>query len=493
MKKILILLSVLTISVSVLKAREKKPNFIFILVDDLGKEWVSCYGAKDIKTPNIDKLASEGIKFNKVYSMPQCTPSRVALLSGQYPYKNGWINHYDVPRWGHGARFDPVLNPSYAKELRDKGYKTCAAGKWQISDFRVEPEAMVNAGFDEYCMWTGYESNNEPSEKRYWNPYLHTKDGSRTYEGQFGPDVFCDFVIDFMEKNKQDPMCIYYPMVLTHGPFVHTPHEPNVKSKYDKHCAMVRYTDYIVGKIEKAIDRLGIEDNTYLIFTTDNGTSGTVIGRRDDVYIRGGKAHLSENGINSPFIVKTPNAVKNHDTDALVDFTDIYPTLLDLAGVKSKNKSQLDGQSFAKVINGKATQGKRDWTLSMGGYRAMIGNDGRVKNCFVFRDRILRNDRYKAYVDTLKNIHRIYDLEADPYEQKNLIDEPGLLSVLKQFQTILDDIPNQDNHPKYTKSSESPENVPVKSFNKAAMSSKNRNNMKKLATEKEYEKFKNAN
>ena len=109
---------------------QTKPNFIFILVDDLGKEWISCYGAENIRTPMIDKLASSGIKFNKTYSMPQCTPTRIALLTGQYPYQNGWIDHFDVPRWGHEARFDPFNNPVFAKELKKVGYKTCIAGKW---------------------------------------------------------------------------------------------------------------------------------------------------------------------------------------------------------------------------------------------------------------------------------------------------------------------------------------------------------------------------
>ena len=94
------------------------PNIVLILVDDLGKEWVSCYGAEDIKTPHIDKLAAEGMKFENAYSMPQCTPSRVSILTGQYPNRHGWVNHWDVPRWGARAHFDASKYPSIGNSSR---------------------------------------------------------------------------------------------------------------------------------------------------------------------------------------------------------------------------------------------------------------------------------------------------------------------------------------------------------------------------------------
>ena len=102
-----IFIGILTGCISTNKEEQAKPNLLFILLDDLGKEWISIYGAEDIETPVVDQLARSGMLFNNAYSMPQCTPSRVALMTGQYPWRNGWINHYDVPRWGHGAHFDP--------------------------------------------------------------------------------------------------------------------------------------------------------------------------------------------------------------------------------------------------------------------------------------------------------------------------------------------------------------------------------------------------
>ena len=161
----------------------QKPNILLILADDLGKEWIGSYGAEDIKTPCLDQLAQTGLQFDNFYSTPQCTPSRVCLFTGQYPFHNGWVNHWDVPRWGGGAHFDWNENPSIARLMQTAGYKTVAAGKWQVNDFRVQPEAMIFHGFDNYCMWTGYEAGNPASARRYWNPSIHTKTGSKTYDG----------------------------------------------------------------------------------------------------------------------------------------------------------------------------------------------------------------------------------------------------------------------------------------------------------------------
>ncbi|MEN8228069.1 MAG: sulfatase-like hydrolase/transferase, partial [Bacteroidota bacterium] len=197
---------------------EKRPNIIFIMADDMGKEWVSAYGSEDVVTPNIDRLAQSGMRLDNVYAMPQCTPTRVTLLTGQYPFRHGWINHWDVPRWGGGAHFDKELNPSLGRVMKEAGYKTLTVGKWQINDYRVQPDAMTEHGFDDYCMWTGFETGNPPSAERYYDPYIHTKEGSRTYKGAYGPDLFTDYVINFLRENREEPMFIYYPMVLVHNP-----------------------------------------------------------------------------------------------------------------------------------------------------------------------------------------------------------------------------------------------------------------------------------
>ena len=126
-KKYLLLFSLLSLGSFGKKEIKQKPNILFILLDDMGKEWVSSFNADNIETPNIDKLANEGMHFNNAWSMPQCTPSRITFLTGQYPFRHGWVNHFDVPRWGHGVNYDSDRNPSLPKIMRKAGYKTCIA------------------------------------------------------------------------------------------------------------------------------------------------------------------------------------------------------------------------------------------------------------------------------------------------------------------------------------------------------------------------------
>lgn len=430
-----------------------------MMVDDLGKEWISHYGAEDISTPNIDALAQSGVSFNNVYSMPQCTPTRVTLLTGQYPFRHGWVNHWDVPRWGGGAHFDETVNPSLGVEMKKAGYTTCIAGKWQIDDFRVEPDAFTRNGFDQFCMWTGYEAGVKESANRYQDPYIYTKDGSKTYDGKFGPDIFKEFIIDFINSNKEKPMFIYYPMVLTHTPFVDTPLD-SASTKLGKHKAMVKYTDLITGDIVAALEDAGIRDNTVIIWTTDNGTVGQIIGTRDGVKVKGGKAKTVEPGISEPFIVSWPGkVVSNKISNALIDFTDIFPTALDLAGVKPRkelyagDKSfKIDGYSFKDVLLKGAEDSQREWILGMGGGNNARLTENGVENQFRFRDRVLRNKRYKLCINSKREPEKFFDLLSDPQEKNNLIDSLNIEDRKVNFDQlcqVIGTFPKRDSDPRY--------------------------------------------
>ncbi|TLX71797.1 N-acetylgalactosamine 6-sulfate sulfatase [Labilibacter sediminis] len=435
------------------------PNIILILVDDLGKEWLSCYGAEDIQTPNIDRLAKSGILFNNAYGMPQCTPSRVTLLTGQYPFRHGWVNHWDVPNWGGGAHFDESLNPSLIVEMKKAGYKTCIAGKWQIDDFRVEPDALTKIGFDEFCMWTGQESGNPlPSGKRYHSPYIFTKDGSRTYEKEYGPDIFKNFICDFIKANKDTSMFIYYPMVLTHTPFVNPPND-SATDNLGKHKAMVRYADKITQELINTIEDAGIRENTIIIWTTDNGTTGKITGKRNGRKVKGGKAKTTEAGVCLPFIISYPSLVdSNTISNSLIDFTDVLPTCIDLTGRKigkeyTRNNTThyIDGVSFKQALL-KNEKSPRKWILSMGGGNNAKLTDKGVENKYLFRDRVIRNERFKLRIDKKRKAIAFYDLLENPNENINLIDSLNTQIRKENFEKLYEitgSFPKKDADPKY--------------------------------------------
>lgn len=438
-----------------------KPNLVFIMVDDLGPEWISSYGGEGIETPNIDKLAEGGMKFNNAYSMPQCTPTRVTLLTGQYPFRHGWTNHWDVPRWGAGGHFDPERNITFARQLKKAGYATAIAGKWQINDFRVQPNILRAHGFDAWSMWTGGEGGNPVSNERYWNPYIYTDTSeSRTYPGAFGPALYNDFLVEFVHRNKSKPMMIYYPMALTHGPLVETPHEPFAETKLERHRAMVRYTDYLVGRLVQAFDEAGIRDNTIIIFTTDNGTSGGITGRMDGRTIRGGKAKLTENGPRQPYIVNGPGLVPaGVETDALTDFSDLLPTLCELAGAALPEGVTLDGKSLAGVMLGKDADGPREWILAMGFGAGVLDEKG-VRGVKNYAPRVIRGKRYKIHVHD-GAATEFYDLALDPDEKNNLIasQDPERVEALARLRAVAATMPATDARPRYNALSPQPWDV----------------------------------
>ena len=431
--------------------KHQKPNILFIMADDLGKEWISCYGAEGIATPNIDKLAAGGMRFENVYCMPQCTPTRATLLTGQYPYNNGWVNHWDVPRWGAGCHFDWNHNTTFAKVMKTAGYKTAAAGKWQINDFRVTPDAMEKHGFDDWCMWTGYETGVEASAKRYWDAYINTREGSKTYEGQFGEDVFTDFLIDFMKKNKDEPMMMYYPMALPHPPLTATPDEPGVKGKKETMAAMVRYVDSLVGKLVSAIDELGIRENTIIIWTTDNGTTKNFRNKMNGREVRGGKATTMESGVNIPFIVNAPGIVPaDIVSDALSDFTDLLPTFAELGGAELPENWQLDGKSIASHLVGRSNDSDREWIMAMGGDPAKLTDKG-VESMFEYRDRVIRDKQYKLFVGKDRQPEKLIDLHADPGEKNNLLSsaDVNVIAAKDKLMAVAASFPEKDASPKY--------------------------------------------
>ncbi len=358
-------------------ADERKPNIVLIMADDVSWEAFGCYGAEDYKTPNIDQLASRGVRFAHCYSTPICTTSRVKIMTGKYNFRN----------YTHFGYLNPA-EKTFGNLLRAAGYKTAIAGKWQLNGLynslpgHDDASRPIAAGFDEYMLWqlTTQKGNAEArGGERYWSPPIEHNGKFLTKQmnqGKYGPDMFCDFVCDFMERNRAEPFLVYYPMALVHDPFVPTPDTigdqqlPDLnkaptgkEKKKENFVAMVNYMDKIVGRIVKKIEDIGQAENTIILFTADNGTNRTITSRWNGRDIQGGKAGLKDNGTHVPMVAywkgHTPQGQVSHD---LVDFTDFYPTFADSAGVALKADDPTDGRSFFPQLNGEAGN-PRDWVL----------------------------------------------------------------------------------------------------------------------------------
>lgn len=409
---------------------QSRPNIVLIMVDDMARDWVGCYGGAG-KTPNIDKLAAAGVKFETVWCTPLCTPTRSVLLSGHYPYQTGWTVHHDVPRWG-GEGYNPRKYPTWANRLRDAGYATAIGGKWQIDDLR-RGDPIREAGFDEHCMWPGGESDNPPADLRYDDAYLTTNGKPQIHKGKFGPDIVNEFMCDFIRRAAKGdkPFLAYYPMILVHSPFVPTPwnRDKAIKEKEALYAGMVAYMDMLVGKVLATIDEAGVADRTVVIFTTDNGSS--VGGSLNGVETKAAKAKVSDMGVHVPLIVRAPmlqgSRTAGTTLNELVDFTDLYPTLLHVAGLGGT--SRYPGLSILGYITRNPGDPigapRRGWIFSQ------LGDH-----------RIVRDERF-----ILHSNGSLYDLQADPFEQQDLRDSSDAAAVAAKqklgeaLRSIPDDAP----------------------------------------------------
>ena len=342
-------------------AREaSKPNVILIMADDLGWETIGCYGGQDYKTPELDRLAANGIRFEHCYSTPICTTSRVKIMTGKYNFRNYTYFGYLNPK-----------EKTFGNLMKQAGYKTAIAGKWQLNGLYNpndlpggdDPNRPVQAGFDEYCLWQLTKDKKQGGE-RYWSPMLEQNGkvlSKEDNDGKFGPDIMSNFLMGFMEKYKGEPFFLYYPMVLPHSPFIPTPDTIDASgkkgsakvSKKDHFVAMVQYVDTIVGRIVKKTEELGIAENTVIMFTSDNGTHRSMVSAWQDQKIQGGKGMTTDMGTHVPLITywkgQTPEGQVLND---LIDFTDFYPTLAGLAGIKMGKEDPIDGVSFLPQLRG---------------------------------------------------------------------------------------------------------------------------------------------
>jgi len=332
----------------------ERPNFIVIMADDIGAEGLGCYGSTIYTTPHLDRMAEEGARFENAYATSLCTPTRVMIMSGLYPNRTGFQNLISKKE---GARM-PANIRTFGHDLKDAGYKTAIAGKWQLGKFDEHPGQPLEHGFDRYCMWTWFYQGKKSS--RFYSPQIY-QDGEIIQGGpkDFGPDYFRDFVLDFIDENKEEPFFIYFPMALVHSPFINPPElkelaETNYTEDLDKNTRafghMITYMDDVVGKIRARLEEHGIAENTLVLFTGDNGTGKQITSKLPGMDLKGGKGTLTEAGTRVPFVAWWPNTIQPGVRQEFLCLVDVLPTITHLAGIELDRK--VDGMNLAHYLTG---------------------------------------------------------------------------------------------------------------------------------------------
>ena len=350
----------------------KKPNFLILFADDLGAEGLGSYGGVSFKTPNLDQLAKESLRFERCYTSPACTPSRMSLYTGAYVTRHG----YDFILPVHAGTKKAVDFKdkwlTYAQILRRAGYATSVTGKWQLAALEFHPEHIRDAGFDSWCVWQIWR--NGAKTPRYWSPVFN-EDGKvrEDVAERFGPDVLAEYVEKKMKEAVAagKPFCIQHNILLPHLPIVDTP-DDRAAGRKGSLPGMVEYMDKLAGRLVKAVDDLGIAGDTYVIFMGDNGTEPVGFGPRklaDGTMVEGGKRDMSDAGTRIPLLVRRPGKVNPGTAADLVDMADWLPTFCGLAGVPVPENNQIDGSSFApRILHQQA--GTRQWVS--GGYAGRV-------------------------------------------------------------------------------------------------------------------------
>lgn len=377
---------------------ERPPNIVLIFADDVGREVIGCYGGQSYQTPNIDKLAQRGMKFENFHAAPVCHSSRIMLMTGRYP------SRFKSPKWGTYPR--QAESTCIANLLKKQGVQTAIAGKWQLAMLKEDPSHPYRLGFENYSLFGWHEG------PRFWSPLIWQNGKMRgDTQDKFGPAEYVKFLKDFMAENKERPFFACYSMALCHAvsdDFVpRPPHGP--KGRYMTYGEMVAEMDLRVGQVIDAIDELGISDHTLVLFTTDNGTTRTnfirhegnklindrqTVSQIDGRKIVGAKTKFTDWGIRVPTIAVWPGKIKpGTQTSLLGDLTDLLPTFVELVSAEKPDLT-VDGQSFAPVLLGESNKGPREWACVQNGKLSCV-----------------KNTRWKLISDG-----RLYDLKNDPDE-----------------------------------------------------------------------------
>lgn len=372
-----------------------KPNFLFILVDDLGWADLGVYGSTFHETPNLDKLANDGVMFTSAYAAsPVCSPTRASIMTGKHPARSNTTDWFGARQPGE-PRFNwmPPLQESLdgaeyvsymdldeitlAEKLKEAGYNTFIAGKWHLGEDTIYwPE---NQGFD---INKGAHAHGRPSTSKgcngFFSPYCNPRleDGP---EGEFLPERLARETIKFLESNTDKPFLAYYSLYSVHTP-LQTKEELKIKYRAKKdslkledsfgvekgikvranqthvtYAGMVEAMDVSIGMVLDKLKELHLDENTVVIFMSDNGGLASNSAPTSNAPLRSGKGWLYEGGVREPMIIKWPGAAMNgKPCSEPVISTDFYPTILEMAGIPLFPEQHIDGESLVPLLTGKS-------------------------------------------------------------------------------------------------------------------------------------------
>lgn len=428
-----LLVGVISLCSASLKA-QKKPNIIIMMTDDQGYGDIGAHGNPYLKTPHIESIGKEGIEMSTFISYPNCSASRAALLTGRYPYRTGVTA---VTQVDHFMNTEEV---TIAEILKDNGYRTGIFGKWHVGD--NYPMRPSDQGFQEVLVHKGGGIGQAagPAGNTYFDPVLEHNNESKKFKG-YCDDIFTDATLDFISKKDDKPFFAYLATNLPHFP-LQVPdkladpyrkkglHEDNALT-----YGMISSIDYNVGRVLDKLKELGIEEETLVLFLSDNGPRNRRT--KNDVYpgrwvsnLRGTKTSVYEAGIRVPFYVKWKNNLpKKVNTNTMGSVIDVLPTILDICDISSPKDVKLDGASLLPLWN----EEKKDF-----GDREFITQMHYGPTPFKYMHFAVRTQKYKLvsphdyphgilYQPTdhvlrnvLKNLE-LYDVENDPSERINLI------------------------------------------------------------------------
>lgn len=332
----------------------KQQNIIFILADDMGYGDLSCYGNKDIKTPNIDKLAETGTRFTQCYAgSGVSSPSRCALMTGKNTGNTTIRDNFCEVGGIEGKKGNNIIrrmhllpeDTTIATVLSDAGYRTCLVNKWHLDGFN--PEATpLNRGFDEFYGWlvsTPY--SNDPYYYPYWrfnNEELgNIEENANDKRIKHNTDISTEDAINFIRRNKENPFFLYLAYDAPHEPYIINEtvwyDEEGWDMNTKRYASLITHMDAAIGKLIAEIEQLGLRENTLVIFTSDNGAA--VQAPLEELHcnasLRGRKAQLYEGGIRVPLIVNMPGTVPVQTLHNLIYFPDMMPTLAAFTGAET--------------------------------------------------------------------------------------------------------------------------------------------------------------